>query len=299
MVIGMRIHRLLRNLLSWFITIVVAFVVVFVTKAFAFEFVRIDGNSMLDTLQSGELLLVTKLDYGTIWLTTPWQSLYEQESARRLNVGFGDIARGDIVIVRYPGSGTNDFVKRIVGLPGDVIALHDGFVYVNGERLDESYINDAYRAMDAEWLNELRSLGLQDSMSDDVANMCEVRIPRSGDAITFGLVGSSLESISIYVNGDLYPWWDFGSSMHDADGNELRVTSYGVFLNNNEVDIYDAQQSEQLCKQVFYLDEDLYFVMGDHRNDSADSRVVGPVGRSYIVGHAQQVVFPFSEWKGL
>ena len=292
-------HSAVYNVLSWLVTIVVAIVLASTIKAFAFEFVRVDGDSMQDTLQSGDVVLVTKLDYGTIWLTMPWQSAYERELANRFNVGFGDVKQADVVIVRYPGNGTDNFVKRIVGLPGDVIAVRDGFLYVNGVFVNEPYITDAYRMMDAEWLNELRSLGLQEDMPDGVANFDDIRIPCAGDTVTFGLRGESLESVSLYVNGDVWPWWGISSLMHDSDGNELRVTPYGVFWNGEAIDIYEAQQAAQLLGRSFTLDEDLYFVMGDHRNDSMDSRLFGAISRSCIIGHARQVIFPFSAWKTL
>ena len=47
------------------------------------------------------------------------------------------------------------------------------------------------------------------------------------------------------------------------------------------------------------MDEDYYFLMGDHRNNSNDSRSVGAVERSMIIGHVRRVVFPFSEWRGI
>ena len=45
--------------------------------------------------------------------------------------------------------------------------------------------------------------------------------------------------------------------------------------------------------------EGKYFVMGDHRNNSNDSRSVGPIDRDMIVGHVRQVVYPFNQWRGI
>ena len=290
-------HSRLYNVLSWVFTIIAALVFACAIKAFAFEFVRVDGDSMLDTLHSGELLLVTKFDYGTAWITAPWQSAEEKEAASRLVVGQGSVDRFDIAIVRYPGEGSNDFVKRIVGLPGDTIALHDGVLYVNGEAYAEPYVNDSYRKVNAEWLEELRNLGFEDGMDDGIANFAEVRIPRAGDVMTFEWADDSSNTLVWYIDGKPWPWWGFGCVLHNAAGDELRMTDYGIFLNGDNLDA--LEQLDRLVGQSFILDEDLYFVLGDHRNDSADSRLVGPIGRSYIVGHAQQVVFPFSDWKGL
>ena len=56
-----------------------------------------------------------------------------------------EIHRGDIVAVNYPDRGNTIFIKRVMGLPGDEIELRNGYVYINGEKYDEPYINDEYR----------------------------------------------------------------------------------------------------------------------------------------------------------
>ncbi len=88
-------------------------------RAFIGEPVLVDGYSMYPTLLDGERIIVEKLSY---YAAPP--------------------ARGDIVVCYYPGH-TVSRVKRVIGLPGDVISVWDGAVYVNGEQLDESaYWND-------------------------------------------------------------------------------------------------------------------------------------------------------------
>lgn len=88
-------------------------------RAFIGEPVLVDGYSMYPTLLDGERIIVEKLSY---YAAPP--------------------ARGDIVVCYYPGH-TVSRVKRVIGLPGDVISVWDGAVYVNGEPLGESaYWND-------------------------------------------------------------------------------------------------------------------------------------------------------------
>lgn len=79
--------------------------------------VRIVGHSMDPTLADSDLLLTTRLDYR----------LHAPE-------------RGDIVIFRDPYDPTQEFVKRIVGLPGDQVLIRAGYVYLNGVRLQEPYL---------------------------------------------------------------------------------------------------------------------------------------------------------------
>lgn len=84
---------------------------------FVIEPVRVDGRSMAETLQNGELLWVSKIDYI-----------------------LGEPARFDVVICRYPGREGKQFVKRLVGLPGDTVAVSNTVLYVNGRAVTESYI---------------------------------------------------------------------------------------------------------------------------------------------------------------
>ena len=197
-----------QEILSWILTILVAVVAALIIRSVIFEPVRVEGVSMDDTLADGEIMFVSKYDYSTTWLTLPWQSNETKEKAPRITIG-GDPKRFDVVICRYPGRGDTNFVKRVVGLPGDTVRLEDGYLYIREKgqeeevRYEEPYINDGYRT---------------------------------------------------------------GS--------------------NNQVNAFEVPEGQ-------------YFVMGDHRNNSNDSRSVGTIGRDMIVGHVRQVVYPFDHWRGI
>ena len=105
-----------KEILSWIFTIAVAVVAALLIRTFLFEPIRVDGHSMCDTLQDGEIMLVTKPEYL-----------------------FGDPQYGDVVICKYPGR-TENFVKRVMGLPGDVIEVRSNVVYRNGEAVEEPYL---------------------------------------------------------------------------------------------------------------------------------------------------------------
>lgn len=79
--------------------------------------VRVDGYSMLPTLEDGEFVLVSKLNYR-----------------------FGTVERGDIVVFHHPMNPAQELIKRVIGLPGDNVLVKDGIVSVNGQKLDEPYI---------------------------------------------------------------------------------------------------------------------------------------------------------------
>ena len=80
--------------------------------------VRVDGVSMLPTLHNGEFVLVNKLAYRA-----------------------GTPTRGDIIVFRSTATNDLDLIKRIMGIPGDKISIHDGQVVINGRILSEPYIN--------------------------------------------------------------------------------------------------------------------------------------------------------------
>ena len=105
---------------SWVICILCAAAAAILLRMFVFEIVNVSGQSMVPTLADGESLFVEKV------------SRY-----------FGDVHRKDIVIIKYK-SENEPYVKRVVGLPGDTVAVHDGALYVNGEKWDEPYINTDY-----------------------------------------------------------------------------------------------------------------------------------------------------------
>ena len=135
-----------REILSWVFTLLGAVIVALAIRSLIFEPIRVDGASMNDTLANGEAMFVSKLDYASTWFSFPWQSDEAKENAARITTGFGSPSQFDVVIVRYPGRGDTNFVKRLIGLPGDRVKLEGGYLYVNGEKYDEPYVKDEYRA---------------------------------------------------------------------------------------------------------------------------------------------------------
>ena len=90
--------------------------------------IRVDGSSMVPTLQNGEFVMVNRLAYR-----------------------FGDPAHGDVVVFHYPRDPEQEFIKRIIGLPGDTVRISGGDVFINGAEISEPYIAAAPRS-EGEWL---------------------------------------------------------------------------------------------------------------------------------------------------
>ncbi|MBA4180842.1 MAG: signal peptidase I, partial [Anaerolinea sp.] len=130
-------RRFIRELVE---TSVLA-ILVFLSVRATFGTYSVEGRSMDPTLENGEFLLVNrlqyaKLEFGRLGSMLPFVG--DEDGTRYI---FGAPARGDVVILKDPRNPIEkDLVKRIIGLPGDVVEISDGHVYVNGRLLDEPYI---------------------------------------------------------------------------------------------------------------------------------------------------------------
>jgi len=101
---------------------------------------RVEGASMEPTLQTGQYLLINKATYFHVE-GTPFDKVLPVTHQGSSDFLFGGPQRGDVVVFRAPTQPDKDFIKRVIGLPGDTILVKNGTVYVNGEPLDESYIH--------------------------------------------------------------------------------------------------------------------------------------------------------------
>jgi signal peptidase I len=107
---------LLRDLI--FALMIAALVLVFIVQP-----VKVEGTSMLPRLHDGERIFVNKLIYYDEYRWAP------------------KIERGDIVVFWFPDDPSKSYIKRVIGLPGDTVELHEGIVRVNGHDLDEGYLD--------------------------------------------------------------------------------------------------------------------------------------------------------------
>ncbi len=102
---------------EWVVSIVTALLAVLIIRSFLFTIIRVDGTSMTDTLQNNDRLFVTVLD----------MKLHGPD-------------RFDVVITHYDDT-RKEYVKRVIGLPGDTLEVKSGVLYVNGEAYDEPFLS--------------------------------------------------------------------------------------------------------------------------------------------------------------
>lgn len=118
-------------------TILVCVIFVIFSRAFVFQQSKIPSGSMMDTLLIGDYIMVNRFVYS------PTTTALE-----RAVLPVRDIRRGDVVVFKQPQEPEIDFIKRVVGLPGDTVELRAGDLYVNGELVEEPYVKDSYRRGD-------------------------------------------------------------------------------------------------------------------------------------------------------
>ena len=119
-----------REAMEWVDALVVVLPIVMAIHAWFFQLFKIPSGSMEDTLLVKDRLVVNKFIYGAYVPGT--------ENKRLLKMR--DPERGDVVIFRYPKDTSKYYVKRLIGLPGDVIEIKRGVLYLNGVPQDEPYV---------------------------------------------------------------------------------------------------------------------------------------------------------------
>ena len=192
-------------------SLISVFFVVLVIRSFIVEPFTIPSGSMLPTLQVHDFILVNKFAYG---LRLPVTNTKIVET--------GEPQRGDVLVFKFPENRSQNFIKRVVGLPGDTVQVKDNVVTVNGEPIQRDLVREwegsgAWRRQYVEQLGDSRHL--------------------------------------IWQEGKINPF----------TGRKL---------------------PQSRTQGEWQVPEDAYFVMGDNRDNSNDSRFWGIVPEELVVGEA-------------
>lgn len=209
-------------------------VVVFTFRSVFFEPFRIPSGSMIPTLMIGDFILVNKFTYG-------FKIPFSDFSFMNINLnpiyiaGESQPERGDVIVFKYPETPSVNYIKRVVGVPGDTIEIKNKVVYVNGEKL---------------LVEEIDGAEIMEDMDDKFKA--------------------------------------FNLKFYKAKTGE---TEHIIQQDNDNYFKVDYEKRT--------IPEDEFFVMGDNRDFSYDSRFWGNVPREYIKGEAMFVwfsmIFPFGE----
>jgi signal peptidase I len=129
-------------------TLVLTAVIFLLVRAVVQNF-KVEGKSMEPTLHNGQYLVINKASYWHLdrdLLSYIVPGAQAADATARGSDGaawiFGEPQRGDIVVFRFPRDPSRDFIKRVIATPGDTVEIRQGRVFVNGQFVDEAYINE-------------------------------------------------------------------------------------------------------------------------------------------------------------
>lgn len=127
-----------KEIVKWVCVIIVAVLTALLLRAYVFEWVIVQGQSMENTLYNNQVLFISKLNYA---VDTPQKGdivIIQISEGNWDYLSFGK----DIPLVRtlLPCKGEVNYIKRVIGLPGDELDIRDGYIYINGEKQNEPYI---------------------------------------------------------------------------------------------------------------------------------------------------------------
>jgi signal peptidase I len=118
-------HRsALLTTVAWFRDLMLSVLIAVLVILFLYRPVKVEGTSMMPSLYDQERLFINQFSY---------------------KFGLGKIQRGDTVVFYYPRETSESYIKRVIGLPGDTVSVDDGYVIVNGKKLEENYVPPDYR----------------------------------------------------------------------------------------------------------------------------------------------------------
>jgi len=203
--------------------------VVFLVRSFVIEPFKIPSGSMVPTLLVGDFILVNKFQYG---LRLPITNTQITKGS--------PVQRGDVVVFRYPKDESVDYIKRVIGLPGDVVAYQDKRLTINGKLVPETQLPDFF---------DEERIGYAKQFRETIGNH------------THGILNNP--AVPPYIIGaEDYPY-----------RNNCQYNDRGV-----------------ICK----VPPGNYFMMGDNRDNSADSRYWGFMPEANIIGRAFFIWMNFS-----
>lgn len=320
---------------EWLDALLFAAIAALIIRTFFFEAFRIPTPSMEKTLMTGDFLIVSKISYGPrtpMVLGIPFTNVYLPGATlpwTRLP-GLTDVERNDIVVFNYPidiapiAAKTN-YIKRAVGMPGDTLSIDDTQLFVNGEQaeyfegIQQNYVVEVRERVRLS-ASKVRAAGGM-LVGSQGPNTYRVNMTK-GVAGTIGQWPevTNVEPFVLPEDYDEYSRRDFsfssGFNNHHHmpqtvvpfEGQTVTLTSDNWHLYENIITRYERNNVERQGDQFvingeetneYTIQQDYYFLMGDNRDDSEDSRFWGFVPDDHVVGKAGMIYFSWDSERWL
>ena len=199
-------------------------------RSFLFEPFSIPSGSMYPTLVVGDYLFVSKYSYGFSRHSFPLSAPVLPK-----RILYSSPKRGDVIVFKTPTDNKTDYIKRLIGLPGDTIKMVENEIFLNGKKIERKKLND--------------------EIYSDTFNR-QSRVTRYMETLPSG-------------------------------------KNYEVFEMNNDVTIYDTNNFRELV-----VPDNQFYVIGDNRDNSQDSRFIGGIPKENLVGQGALVFLSFDPKKG-
>ncbi len=313
---------------EWGDALIFAIVVMLIVRTFIFDLFRIPTPSMEKSLLVGDYLFVSKLNYGTrtpISIGIPFTQIYMDgiEIPHTRLPGFADVKRGDAIVFNYPPENKPvdrkmHYIKRVVGMPGEILEVRDKTVLIDGvaqplKATMQQYWN-VYKKDENVVLSEerLRMLGITEASA--TRDPLLIRVVGTPDAVEDIRALPYIDRVEPYVapadagySSLMYPAGrgytpdNYGPITIPREGATIPLTAVTWAAYAPVIEKYEGHSAVQLADGTFQIDgvtsdtytfeQDYFFVMGDNRDNSEDSRFWGFVPMDHIVGKAILVYF--------
>lgn len=271
---------------------------------------------MYGTLLVGDVIMVNKLAYGA-------RLGFPSDNPIRFP-GYSEVSRNDIVCFNYPNEhqhGISDrtvMVKRVIGVPRDVVELVDGAVVVNDDTLEEIPLQafEYHVRMDIKKPDSLfNSLGIvtgsKISNHNDwlisATSTAAAELEKDERVLYMERWRKELapDKIFIFPFSSEFPWSpdNFGPIWVPGEGDTIELTPKNLELYNSVIRDHEGHITQEDddgnitidgdVKTSYIVEQDYYFVLGDNRHDSSDSRFWGFIPADHIIGKVGPIMFSY------
>ncbi len=238
--------------------LIYAFLAVLVVNSFVLASFEVPTGSMEDTVKAGDRLFVNKFIYGG---STPYTIPFTSIRIPHYRVpGFRSVKRGDVIVFDWPGYRDQIekpiqtwYLKRCIGLPGDVIQIRKRVVSVNGKEVQVPVHGKFLRAEPEPEDYRNPSIFPRDTNFNE-DNYGPITIPQKG--------------MKLPLNAQTFPAWQV---FIEREGHAAEIANDKVWIDGKEISYY-------------VVDKDYLFAMGDNRDNSLDSRFWGFVPLENVIG---------------